>query len=84
VVLCREMNDAFRASDGTHLTGQFYCRWEAIAGRHGFPVHDEHGDLLSEVDDKITGLITAAIWFGVTTGHLALASSHHVPRRLLV
>jgi hypothetical protein len=84
VMLCQEMDEAFRARDGAHLTDQFYCPWEAIADRHGFPVHDEHGDLLPEVDDEITCLITAAIWFGVTTGYLALAGSYHVPRRFLV
>jgi hypothetical protein len=73
VVLCQEMDEAFRASEGTHLTDQFYCRWEALADRHGFSVHDDHGGLLPEVNDEITGLITAAIWFGVTTGYLALA-----------
>jgi hypothetical protein len=84
VVLCQEMDEAFKDSDGTHLTDQFYCRWETIADRHGFPVHDEHGDLLPEVDDEVTGLITAAIWFGITTGYLTLAGSYQVPRRFLV
>jgi hypothetical protein len=69
-----------RASDGTRLTGQFYCRWEEIAERHGFPSRD----LLPEVDDAITGLVTAAIWFGVTTWYLTLADGYHVPRRFLV
>jgi hypothetical protein len=36
------------------------------------------------VNDEITGLITVAIWFGVTTGYLALAGSYYVPRRFLV
>jgi hypothetical protein len=33
-------------------------------------VNDERGDLLPELDDTITGLITTAIWFGITTGYL--------------
>ena len=33
-------------------------------------MHDERGDLLPELDDAITGLITTAIWFGITTGYL--------------
>lgn len=83
VTLFQAMDEAFRASDGTCLTDQLYFRWEAIAGRRGFPVHDEHGDLLPEVDAEVTGLITAAIWFGVTTGYFALAGNYEVPRRLL-
>ncbi len=47
-------------------------------------LNDESGDLLPEVNDAVTGLITSAIWFGVTTGYLALAGSCHVPRRFLV
>jgi hypothetical protein len=33
-------------------------------------VYDEPGDLLSELDDATTGLITTAIWLGITTGYL--------------
>jgi len=76
VVLCQEMDEAFRAGGGTSLTGQFYFRREEIAS--------EHGGLLPGVEDAMTSLITAAIWFGVTTGYLALAGSCHVPRRFLV
>lgn len=83
-VLYQAMDEAFSADDGTHLADQFYFRWEAIADRYGFLVHDEHGDLLPEVDDEITDLITTAIWFGITAGYLALASSYPISRRLLV
>jgi hypothetical protein len=84
VVLYQEMYEAFRASDGTSLTDQFYCRWEEVASEHGFAVTDECGDLMPEVDDAVTGLVTAAIWFGITTGYLTLAGSYHIPRRFLV
>jgi hypothetical protein len=33
-------------------------------------VHDEPGDLLPELDDATTGLITTAIWLGITRGYL--------------
>jgi hypothetical protein len=33
-------------------------------------VHDEPGDLLPELDDAATGLITTAIWLGITSGYL--------------
>jgi hypothetical protein len=35
----------------------------------GFTVRDEPGDLLPELDDA-TGLITRAIWLGITSGYL--------------
>lgn len=44
---------------------------------------DERGDLLPEVDDAITGLITAAIWFGITTGYFTLTGSYSIPRKFL-
>jgi hypothetical protein len=28
-----------------------------------------------EVDDAVTGWVTAAIWFGISTGYLTLAGS---------
>jgi hypothetical protein len=78
------MYEAFEAGDGgRNLFDQFYTRWEEIADRHGFPAHDERGDLLPEVDDAITCRITAAIWFGITTGYHTLASSYGIPRGLL-
>jgi hypothetical protein len=33
-------------------------------------VHDEPGDLLPELDDATTGLITMASWPGITSGYL--------------
>jgi hypothetical protein len=44
-------------------------------------VHDEPGDLLPELDDATTGLITTAIWPGITSGYLTpahtLSTTHH-------
>lgn len=33
-------------------------------------MHDEPGDLLPKLDDATTGLITTAIWLGITSGYL--------------
>ena len=46
-------------------------------------MHDEHGDLLAEVDDAITRTVTTAIWFGITTGYLTPTGSYHIPRKFL-
>ena len=43
---------------------------------------DEHGDLLPGLDNAVTGTITAAIWFGITTGYFTLTGSYRIPRRL--
>jgi hypothetical protein len=39
------------------------------------------GDLLPEVDEAVTGLITTTIWFGITAGYLTLTGSHGIPAR---
>ena len=59
-----------------------------LARQCGIRVHDEHGDLRPEVDaaitrNVITRTVTAAIWFGITTGYLALTGSYRVPRKYL-
>lgn len=36
-----------------------------------------------DVDDAITHTVTAAIWFGITTGYLTLTGSYHIPRKYL-
>jgi hypothetical protein len=33
-------------------------------------------------NSPITRTVTAAIWFGITTGYLTLIGSYHMPRRL--
>jgi hypothetical protein len=82
VELHQGMHDALRTSDGTHLLDQLYLRWEEIAQQHGFTVNDGSGDILPELNEAVTDLITAAIWFGVTTGHHAIAGGvHFVPSK---
>lgn len=81
VVLYQEMYEALETGDGTNLFDQFDLRWEEIAEKHGFPIADEAGDLLPEVNDAITNLIVDAIWFGITTGYFTLTGSYSIPRR---
>jgi hypothetical protein len=58
--------------------------WEDIVREHAITITDEDGDLLPDLDDAITGLITAAIWFGITTGYFIIAGgSYHIPRKFL-
>jgi hypothetical protein len=33
--------------------------------------------------DAITRTVTAAIWFGITTGYLTLTGSYRIPRKFL-
>jgi hypothetical protein len=35
------------------------------------------------VDDAITRTVTAAIWFGITTGYLTLTGTYRIPRKFL-
>jgi hypothetical protein len=42
-------------------------------------VDDEHGELRSDVVDAISHTISAAIWYGLTTGYLTLTGSYHIP-----
>lgn len=45
---------------------------------------DEHGDPRPDVLLAITRTVSAAIWFGLTTGHLTLTDGrYHIPRKFL-
>jgi hypothetical protein len=57
--------------------------WLNLARRAGIAVDDEHDDLRPDVLDAITRTVSAAIWFGLTTGYLTLTSSYHIPRKFL-
>jgi hypothetical protein len=56
--------------------------WYDLARQCGITVHDEHGDLRPDIDDAITRTVTAAIWFGITTGYLTLTGTYYIPRGL--
>lgn len=58
----------FRDGERDHVD-QLCEEWLELARGRGIPVHDKHGDLLPDVDDAITHTVSAAIWFGLTTGY---------------
>jgi hypothetical protein len=74
--------EAFATSDG-HQVDQLCEDWLDLARQTGIAVDDEHGDLLPDVLDAITHTVSAAIWFGLTTGYLTLTGSYHIPRKSL-
>jgi hypothetical protein len=77
------MYDTFTTGNGAFPVEQLIEDWYDLARRCGITVHDGHGDLLPEVDTAITRTVTAAIWFGITTGYLTLTGSYHIPRKYL-
>jgi hypothetical protein len=83
VILYQVMYDTFTTGNGASPVEQLIEDWYDLARQCGIRVHDEHGDLLPEVDAAITRTVTAAIWFGITTGYLALTGSYRVPRKYL-
>ena len=74
--------EAFVTSDG-HQVDQFCEDWLEQARQCGIATDDEHGDLRPDVLDAITHTISAAIWFGLTTGYLTLTGRYHIPRKFL-
>jgi hypothetical protein len=74
--------EAFTTSDG-HQVDQLCDHWLNLAHQCGITVHDEHGELLPDVLDAISHTISAAIWYGLTTGYLTLTGSYHIPRKFL-
>ena len=83
VILYQVMYDVFTTGNGISPVEQLIEDWYDLARQCGIRVHDEHGDLLPEVDAAITRTVTVAIWFGITTGYLALTGSYRIPRRYL-
>jgi hypothetical protein len=79
----QDIYEAFVTSDG-HAYVDLLCEgWLDLARQSGITVDDEDGDLLPDVLDAISHTVSAAIWFGLTTGYLTLTSSYHVPRKFL-
>jgi hypothetical protein len=77
------MYDTFTAGNGASSVEQLIEDWYDLARQCGITVHDGHGGLLPEVDAAIARTVTAAIWFGITTGYLTLTGSCHIPRKYL-
>jgi IS605 OrfB family transposase len=71
--------EAFTAGSGISPVEQLCEDGHGLARQCGIRVDDEHGDLLPDVADAITRTVTAAIWFGITTGYLTLADGYCNP-----
>lgn len=74
--------EAFTTSDGHHVD-QLCDGWLELARQSGIAVDDEHGDPQPDVLDAISHTVSAAIWFGLTTGYLTLTGRYHIPRKFL-
>jgi hypothetical protein len=83
VALFQVMHDTFAVGNGISPVEQLIEDWYELARQCGINVNDEHGDLRPDIDQAITRIVTAAIWFGITTGYLTLAGSYYIPRRYL-
>ena len=84
LALYQAICEASEISGSQNPIDQFYSNWEDVARQHAITVTDEHGDLLPDLDDAITGLITAAIWSGISIGYFTIAGGHyHIPRKFL-
>jgi hypothetical protein len=81
--LDQEIYQAFVTSDG-HQVDQLCEDWLEQARQCGLAVDDEDGDLRPDVLDTISHTVSAAIWFGLTTGYLTMTGgSYHIPRKFL-
>ncbi len=77
------MTDAFGSGtpDGISPVEQLIEDWHELARQCGINVSDEDGELRPDVDEAITRTVTAAVWFGITTGHHTLTGGYSTPRR---
>jgi hypothetical protein len=80
VLLYQVMDDVFTTGNGISPVEQLIEDWYELARQCGIT---EHGDFRPGIDAAITRAVTAAIWFGITTGYLTLTGSYHIPRRYL-
>jgi hypothetical protein len=81
-VLFQELHDLFAHGASITPVELLIADWYELARRCSLDVNDEHGELRPDVDEAITRVVTAAIWFGVTTGHHAITGgAHSIPRK---
>jgi hypothetical protein len=79
-VLFQELHDLFAPGASITPVEQLIADWYELARQCGLDVNDEDGELRPDIDEAITRVVTAAIWFGITSGHHAIAgSSHSIP-----
>jgi hypothetical protein len=77
------IDEAFVTSDGRSQVDQLCEGWLDLARQRGLAVEDQDGDLRSDVLDAITHTVSAAIWFGLTTGYLRLTGRYSIPRKFM-
>jgi hypothetical protein len=77
------IDEAFVTSDGRSQVDQLCEGWLDLARQCGLAVEDQDGDLRPDVLDAITHTVSAAIWFGLTTGYLRLTGRYTIPRKFL-
>lgn len=75
--------EAFVTSDGHNQVDQLCDGWLDLARQCGLAVQDQDGELRPDVLDAISHTVSAAIWFGLTTGYLTLTGRYHNPRKFL-
>ena len=72
--------EGFVTSDSWHPVDQLCERRLDLARQCGLAVDDEQGDLpRTDMLDAIFRTISAAIWFGLTTGYLTLTGRYTIP-----
>jgi hypothetical protein len=77
----QEISDAF---GGNSPVDQLSDDWLNAARERGITVDDQDGEILPDVLETISRVITAAFWSGLTTGHHAIAGSRYfIPRKLM-
>ena len=75
--------EGFVTSDSWHPVDQLCERWLDLASQCGLAVDDEQGDLpRTDMLDAISHTISAAIWFGLTTGYLTLTGRYTIRKFL--
>jgi hypothetical protein len=80
--LFQELHDLFATGTSITPVEQLIEDWYELARKCGINVTDEHGELRPDIDQAITRVVTASIWFGITTGYHAIAGGvHFVPRK---
>lgn len=78
----QEISDAF---GGNSPVDQLCEDWLKAARQRGITVDDEHGEILFDVLETISDTVTAAIWFGLTTGYMTITGScYNIPRKFLL
>jgi hypothetical protein len=78
-ILEQGIYDAFGGDSPVHVL----CDdWLEAARQHGITVDGEDGEILPDVLDTISRVITAAFWSGLTAGHFTIAGgTYYVPRK---